>query len=119
MLRPERRPQRKERRSHGATFPAHNHLWTPNSKTLHYSPPCVDKDQTLINQDDDCQRTDEEAGSDDDAYFHWDEEETLLSDLLEDAYAPEISLVQPSISRLNRCLYLSVHRNSGMPVWLN
>jgi len=81
---PERQSQRDKRRSSSAKIPTLNHLQT-SSSTLGYSPPRVDKDRTLINQGDDCHRTD--AGSDNDAYFHWDEEETLLSDLLEEAYA--------------------------------
>jgi hypothetical protein len=51
----------------------------------------VDKDLTLINQNDSdaAEWTDEQPGNDDDGdvYFHWDEEETLFSDLLDEAYA--------------------------------
>lgn len=87
---PERQSQHDKRRYSSAKIPIHNHLQT-SSSTLGYSPSRVDKDQTLINQGDDCHQTD--AGSDNDAYFHWDEEETLLSDLLEEAYALATSLV--------------------------
>jgi len=87
---PGRQSQRGKRRSSSTKLPTHNYLQT-SSSTLRYSPPRIDKDQTLINQDDDGRQTD--AGSDNDAYFHWDEEETLLSDLLEEAYALATSLV--------------------------
>lgn len=50
----------------------------------------LDNDLTLINPNDannnNDEWTDEEPGSDDDAYFHWEEEATLFSDLLEEAY---------------------------------
>jgi len=85
---PERQSQRGKRRFSSAKL--HNHLQT-SSSTLRYSPPCVDKDQLINQDDDDCHQTN--AGSDNDAYFHWDEEETLLSDLLEEAYALATSLV--------------------------
>ncbi len=57
-----------------------------------YIPGPDDKDQTLINRnhdDDDDEWTDDESATptDDDAYFHWEEEATLFSDLLEEAYA--------------------------------
>lgn len=51
--------------------------------------PSLDKDQTLINRKDNNDgewRTDDESITGDDAYFHWEEEATLLSDLLEEAY---------------------------------
>lgn len=51
----------------------------------------IDNDLTLINQDenDAAEWTDDqpESDNDDDAYFHWEEEDTLFSDLLEQAYA--------------------------------
>jgi hypothetical protein len=52
--------------------------------------PELDIDQTLINQDNDNDDkwTDEEYASDNDNYFHWEEEETLFSDLLGESYAP-------------------------------
>lgn len=52
--------------------------------------PRPDKDQTLINRKDNNDgewTTDDESITGDDAYFHWEEEATLLSDLLEEAYA--------------------------------
>ncbi|EKM82427.1 hypothetical protein AGABI1DRAFT_82209 [Agaricus bisporus var. burnettii JB137-S8] len=52
----------------------------------------IDNDLTLINQNenDAAEWTDDqpESDNDDDAYFHWEEEDTLFSDLLEQA-APE------------------------------
>ncbi|KAF9447888.1 hypothetical protein P691DRAFT_730692 [Macrolepiota fuliginosa MF-IS2] len=52
--------------------------------------PGLDKDQTLINQNDNDDNgwTDDEPMPDDDVYFHWETEETLFSDLLEE-FTPE------------------------------
>ncbi|KAJ3567720.1 hypothetical protein NP233_g6175 [Leucocoprinus birnbaumii] len=75
--------QARERRSRSGNIASSIRMRGSGLKSPHAH---TDNDQTLINQEDDNgEWTDEEPGSDDDAYFHWEEEATLFSDLLEEA----------------------------------
>lgn len=60
---------------------------SPSPRLPHDSPSGPDNDQTLINRNDDDgdEWFDEGPATDDNAYFHWEEEATLYSDLLEEA----------------------------------
>ncbi|KAF5358550.1 hypothetical protein D9756_001305 [Leucocoprinus leucothites] len=86
---PGRLPRGKERRSRQGNTSSDIRMRSPSLRFPRDLPSRADNDQTLISQFDDNDNnewTDEEPGSDGDAdYFHWEEEATLFSDLLEEA----------------------------------
>lgn len=103
---------------------------SPSPKSLRDLPLTIDNDQTLINRNDDNddEWTDDEPvnGDDNDVYFHWDEEDTLFSDLLEEAYGSETKLFRhylnsrsSALPRLEMPTLSSWRNHSKNPLMMN